>query len=83
MVAAPLPSPNCSSRPATQPSGRSSALSERETGPAADNLVSNEDSYPRVAAEVARSCPPGHVYLGVGPDQNFTLLARRSPASHS
>lgn len=54
-------------------------LSERESGPAADNLVSNEDSYPRVAAEVARACPPGHVYLGVGPDQNFTLLAHAKP----
>ncbi|AGA29969.1 LIC_10091 family protein [Singulisphaera acidiphila] len=54
-------------------------LSERETGPAADNLVSNEDSYPRVAAEVARLCPPGQVYLGVGPDQNFTILAHTKP----
>ncbi|SIN92864.1 hypothetical protein SAMN05444166_1656 [Singulisphaera sp. GP187] len=54
-------------------------LSERETGPAADNLVSNEDSYPRVTAEVARLCPPGQVYLGVGPDQNFTILAQAKP----
>jgi hypothetical protein len=54
-------------------------LSQRETGPAADNLVSNEDSYPRVAAEVARLCPPGGVYLGVGPDQNFTILSHAKP----
>ncbi|WP_406700394.1 hypothetical protein V5E97_16420 [Singulisphaera sp. Ch08] len=54
-------------------------LSKRETGPAADNLVSNEDSYPRVTAEVARLCPPGQVYLGVGPDQNFTILAHAKP----
>lgn len=54
-------------------------LSQAETGPAADNLVSNEDSYPRIAAEVARRCPPGGVYLGVGPDQNFTILAHAHP----
>ncbi|MEJ7638668.1 MAG: hypothetical protein WKF75_12010 [Singulisphaera sp.] len=51
-------------------------LSEPETGPAADNLVSNEDSYPRVAGELARRTPREGVYLGVGPDQNYTLMAR-------
>jgi hypothetical protein len=33
-------------------------LSEPETGPAADNLISNEDSYPRVAGELARTTSP-------------------------
>jgi len=55
------------------------ALSEPETGPAADNLVSNEDSYPRIAADVAEQCPRDGVYLGVGPDQNFTILAHAAP----
>jgi hypothetical protein len=54
-------------------------LSQPETGPPADNLVSNEDSYPRVAADVARLCPAGGVYLGVGPDQNFTIFAHAKP----
>jgi hypothetical protein len=50
-------------------------LSEPETGPPADNLISNEDSYPRVAGALAKQAPPGGVYLGVGPDQNFSLIA--------
>jgi hypothetical protein len=56
-----------------------SELSSRETGPAADNLLSNEDSYPRVATELARLAPSGSTYLGVGPDQNFTLIAHARP----
>jgi hypothetical protein len=54
-------------------------LSEPPSGPHADNLVSNEDSYPRVAGEVERRAPRGSVYLGVGPDQNFTLIAHTRP----
>ena len=54
-------------------------LSEPETGRAADNFVSNEDSYPRVAGELARRCPRNAVYLGVGPDQNFTMIAQARP----
>lgn len=50
-------------------------LSEPETGPPGDNLVSNEDSYLRVCGEVARLVPQGGVYLGVGPEQNFSLMA--------
>lgn len=54
-------------------------LSERETGPHADNLISNEDSFPRVAGALERSAVRDTVYLGVGPDQNFTYLARVRP----
>ncbi len=54
-------------------------LSETENGPAADNFVSNEDSYPRVVGELKREAPKGGVYLGVGPDQNFTFLAACAP----
>src|SRR5579871_3647109 len=54
------------------------ALSDPETGPWADNLVSNEDSYPRVANEIEARGGDG-VYLGVGPDQNFTLIAHARP----
>lgn len=56
------------------------ALSVPETGPASDNLISNEDSYPRVAGAIAREVPPDGVYLGVGPDQNLTLLAHARPS---
>lgn len=55
-------------------------LSEPSDGPHADNLVSNEDSYPRVCGELARRVRPGGVYLGVGPDQNFTYIAHARPA---
>jgi len=54
-------------------------LSEPESGPPADNFVSNEDSYPRVAGDLERRAPRGGVYLGVGPDQNFTFLAHCAP----
>ena len=54
-------------------------LSEPESGPPADNLLSNEDSTFRVADRVAALAPPGGVYLGVGPDQNFSLIAPGRP----
>ena len=54
-------------------------LSEPETGRPADNLLSNEDSVFRVTDQVARLVPKGGVYLGVGPDQNFTLMAPIEP----
>lgn len=50
-------------------------LSDPAPGPHADNFVSNEDSYPRIAPLLREKAPPGSVYLGVGPDQNFTFLA--------
>ena len=56
-----------------------SRLSEPTDSPAGDNFVSNEDSYPRVAGELTRRAVAGSVYLGVGPDQNFTYIARARP----
>ena len=55
-------------------------LSEPTEARRGDNFVSNEDSYPRVAGDLARRVPPGGVYLGVGPDQNFTYIAQTRPA---
>jgi hypothetical protein len=55
-------------------------LSDPGPGPHADNFVSNEDSYPRVAPLLRAKAPPGTVYLGVGPDQNFTLIAHARPS---
>ncbi len=54
-------------------------LSEPGTGRPADNLVTNEDSFARVAADLDRLVPPGGAYLGVGPDQNLTYIARSRP----
>ncbi len=50
-----------------------------ETGPPAENLVSNEDSYTRVVGELSRLSRQGGTYLGVGPDQNFSLIVAARP----
>lgn len=42
-----------------------------------DNLVSNE---PHVAENARRLHPAGGVYIGVGPEQNFSYIARVRPA---
>jgi hypothetical protein len=44
-----------------------------------DNLLSNEMQISTVAAELARQVPPAGVYLGVGPEQNFTYIAALKP----
>jgi hypothetical protein len=44
-----------------------------------DNLISNESSYLQVADQLADSVLPGGVYVGVGPDQNFSYIARVRP----
>jgi len=43
------------------------------------NLVSNEDTYQVVIPELQRVVKPGGVYVGVGPDQNFTYIAALKP----
>ncbi len=55
------------------------ALSDASSGPDADNLISNEDSYTRIVGELHERGPKGGVYLGVGPEQNFTLMAPVEP----
>ena len=44
-----------------------------------DNLLSNENSISSVAAELPARVKPGGVYLGVGPEQNFTYVAAMKP----
>lgn len=44
-----------------------------------DNLVSNEDTFQYVIPELQRVVKPGGVYLGVGPDQNFTYITALKP----
>jgi hypothetical protein len=47
-----------------------------------DNLISNEDGFQAVVPQLISTVPPGGVYLGVGPDQNFTyILAARAKAA--
>ncbi|MDI1475095.1 hypothetical protein [Polyangium sp. y55x31] len=43
-----------------------------------DNLISNETSYLQTADALAAR-PAGGVYIGVGPEQNFTYLALTRP----
>jgi len=45
-----------------------------------DNLVSNELTFQWVIPQLQRSWTAGQVYLGVGPDQNFTYLAALKPS---
>lgn len=44
-----------------------------------DNLISNESSYLHVTGALARYGVRGGAYIGVGPDQNFSYIARIRP----
>jgi hypothetical protein len=64
------------------------ALSERISEPdgffrsnsgSTDNLLSNESSVSRVATELSERVKPSGVYLGVGPEQNFSYIAAIRP----
>jgi hypothetical protein len=44
-----------------------------------DNFVSNERSYQEVIPELKQRRLPNGVYLGVGPDQNFTYVTALRP----
>ena len=45
-----------------------------------DNLVSNEQWLQHIIPDLTRTIRPGGVYLGVGPEQNFTYIAAVKPA---
>jgi len=45
-----------------------------------ENFVSNESSLQWVIPELTRTVKPGGVYLGVAPDQNFTLITALHPS---
>jgi hypothetical protein len=44
-----------------------------------DNLLSNEIYFQYVISDLVHSAGPGGVYLGVGPEQNFTYIAALKP----
>ncbi|HSA54746.1 MAG TPA: hypothetical protein VLE53_03540 [Gemmatimonadaceae bacterium] len=44
-----------------------------------DNFVSNELAFQYVIPELCNTVQPGGVYLGVGPDQNFTYIVALEP----
>jgi len=45
-----------------------------------DNFISNETSYLHIIPELQKRVRPGGVYIGVGPDQNFSYIARTKPS---
>lgn len=45
-----------------------------------DNLTSNELGFQKVIPELVSRTAPGGVYLGVGPEQNFTYIVALRPA---
>jgi hypothetical protein len=44
-----------------------------------DNLVSNETSFLHVTDKLKQLSQPGGAYIGVGPEQNFTYIAKARP----
>src|SRR5262245_64927669 len=44
-----------------------------------ENFVSNEDDYSTVLPVLSRTVKPSGIYLGVGPEQNFTYIATFRP----
>jgi hypothetical protein len=58
----------------------SSSLSETDGEFRSDNLLSNELGFQYVIPELLRTAQPGRVYMGVGPEQNFTYIAALKPA---
>ena len=57
----------------------SAELSEANGYFQSDNLVSNEIQFQHVIPELAKSARPSRVYLGVGPEQNFSYIAALRP----
>lgn len=58
---------------------RIKALSESGGSFDTDNLVSNEVSYLEVVPQLIERGVAGGAYIGVGPDQNFSYIARIRP----
>lgn len=58
----------------------STELSEADGFFQSDNLVSNEIWMQHVIPDLVKTTAPGRVYLGVGPEQNFTYIAATRPA---
>jgi hypothetical protein len=57
----------------------SEELSEPDGRFQSDNLLSNEMVFPRLVPQLIERTTPGGVYLGVGPEQNFTYIAAMRP----
>jgi hypothetical protein len=58
----------------------SSDFSEPDGTFRSDNLLSNEIGFQYVLDDLLRGAGPGRVYMGVGPEQNFTYIAALKPS---
>lgn len=81
--AAPAPKPVSAALPDKLSDAEYWALIERLSEPGgnfrSDNLVSNEIYMQTIIPELQTVTKPGRVYLGVGPEQNFTYIAALKP----
>ena len=90
------PAPPPAQAPAPAPAPRAKALPERLTDAEfwelsqklsepggsfrSDNLLSNEVFFQYVIPELLAVNKPGRVYMGVGPEQNFTYISALKPS---
>jgi hypothetical protein len=58
----------------------STSISEPDGTFRSDNLLSNELNYQYVIPELLAVAQPGRVYMGVGPEQNFSYIAALKPS---
>jgi hypothetical protein len=58
----------------------SKELSEEDGVFRSDNLLSNENTFQYVIPGLLKSAKQGRVYMGVGPEQNFTYIAALKPS---
>ena len=58
----------------------SSDFSEKDGFFRSDNLLSNETTFQFIIPDLLKTAKQGRVYLGVGPEQNFTYIAALKPA---
>jgi hypothetical protein len=75
-------SANCAPRPAKDHkafAALSNRLSEQGGYFDSDNLISNETSYMHVLGKLRELGVSSGVYIGVGPDQNFTYISKIRP----
>jgi len=81
--APPPPAPARATSPGALSDSAFAALVARISEPGGsfdtDNLVSNEDAYLKVMGALARLGLRGGAYVGVGPDQSFSYIARLKP----
>jgi hypothetical protein len=67
--------------PKTSFAGQIASLSEPGGYFDTDNLISNERSYLEVLPDLDKRGVRGGAYVGVGPDQNFSYIARVRPST--